>query len=143
MILLLLFITGFTYAKLNAQTKIPAAANAFKAKYPAAQNVQWTTANKDLLANFILNGLQQTAIFNSNGEWKETDTKMVFDSVPAIVKNGFKKCRYADWTITAITYVDNGKTMWYKIDVEKSLPEQKRSLFFNSQGILVMDTAAQ
>ena len=139
--ILVLLISSFAYGILSAQTsKVPPeVTNAFKTKYPNAQNVEWKIENNDFLANFTLSGEQKTAVFGSNGGWKEIDTKMSFDSVPGIVKDGFKKSRYADWTVYSVTYIYNSKTIWYKIDIEKSSLLQKRSLYFNSQGILVMD----
>jgi Putative beta-lactamase-inhibitor-like, PepSY-like len=143
-ILLLVLIAAFVYGNVSAQVmSIPAeVTNAFKAKYADAQNVEWKAVMSDFLATFTLNGVQKTAEFNSNGEWIETDTKMIFDSIPDVVKDGFRKSNYDDWIPGAVTYVDNGKTQWYQIYAEKSSIAQKRFLYFNVQGQLVMNKPA-
>jgi hypothetical protein len=141
-VLLLLLITRFAYGNLSAQQVPTSVTNAFITKYPGALHVEWKAEASDFLASFTLNGMQKTAAFSSNGAWKETDTKMTFDSIPAVVKDGFKKCSYSDWTPGFVTYVDNGKTQWYQIYVEKSSPSQKRFLLFNGQGQMVMTKAA-
>src|ERR1051325_62912 len=100
-ILLLLLITAFVYGNLRAQTtNVPAeVTNAFKAKFPDVQNVEWKAENNDFHASFTLNGAQKITAFSSKGVWEETDTKMSLDSLPAIVKDGFKKSMYSDWTV--------------------------------------------
>jgi hypothetical protein len=141
-ILLLLLIAAC--GTLSAQiTKIPeAVTTAFKTKYPDAQDVGWRAENTDFLTTFTLNGIQKTAHFSSNGEWKETDTKLTFDSLPAPVKAGFQKSKYATWKQGSITYVDNSKTQWYEIYVANSSLAQSMFLYFNGQGQLVMGKPA-
>ena len=140
-ILFLLFIAGLGYGNLYAQIrKIPAeVTEAFKAKYPDAQKVEWKAEISDFEATFTLNGFEMTAEFSSKGKWKETNKKMNFDAVPNAVKDGFKKSKYADWAITSVVEIDkNSESLQYRIEVKKSAV-QKKYLFFNTNGKLVRD----
>lgn len=142
-ILFVFLITGMAYGNLFAQIrKIPAeVTEAFKAKYPNAQNVEWKAEVSDFRASFTSDNSEMTAEFNSKGEWKETEKKMTFDALPGTVKDGFKKSKYADWTPGSVTYIEkNGKASEYKIYAEKSSLVQKKFLYFNEQGQLVRDT---
>ncbi|HVX25323.1 MAG TPA: PepSY-like domain-containing protein [Parafilimonas sp.] len=141
-ILLLSCGIAFALGNLEAQANIPAVVtNAFKAKFPDVQNVEWKAANNNFEADFTVNGLQETASFTSNGILLETDKKMSLDSVPAIVKDGLKRSIYANWTIGEVTYIDNSKTTFYKIYVVNNSTAEKKFLYFNSQGILIMAKA--
>jgi Putative beta-lactamase-inhibitor-like, PepSY-like len=141
--LFLLLITAISCGSIFAQIrKVPAeVTNAFKAKFPDAQNVEWKAEISDFQANFTENGVEKTAEFSSKGEWKETDTKMAFDSVPAAVKDGFQKSKYSDWTPGSVTLIEkNDNSREYKVYAEKSSLVQKKFLYFNDQGQLVRDT---
>src|SRR4051794_21305830 len=89
-VLILLLVSGFAYGTLHAQIrKVPAeVTNAFKAKFPDAQDVEWKAEISDFKVNFTLNGAEKETEYNSKGEWKETDTKMTYDSVPQDMKDG-------------------------------------------------------
>ncbi len=142
-ILLLLLLISFATVKSFAQIrKVPAeVTNAFKAKYPDAQNVEWKDKVTVFEASFTSNNAEMTADFTSKGEWKETDKKMSFDALPDAVKDGFKKSKYNDWTPGTVTQIEkNNKSLEYKVYAEKSSLVQKKFLYFNAKGQLVRDT---
>jgi len=142
-IFLLLLLTGFAYGNLYAQIrKVPAnVTDSFKAKYPDAQKVEWKAEISDYKVSFVLNGREMETEYSSKGVWKETDTKMKFDSVPQAVKDGFKKSKFSDWTPGSVTYIEEkGKQSEYKVYAEKSSLVQKKYLYFNEQGQLLRDT---
>ncbi len=141
-ILLLLLMISFEAAKSFAQVrKIPAeVTDAFKAKYPDAQKVEWKDKITFFQASFILNNTEMTADFKSKGEWQETDKKISFDALPDAVKDGFKKSKYADWTPGTVTQLEKkDKGVQYKVYAEKNSLVQKKFLYFNEQGQLVRD----
>ena len=141
-ILLLLLMISIGAGKSFSQIrKIPAeVTDAFKAKYPNAQKVEWKDKVTVFEANFILNNTEMTADFSSKGEWQETDKKMNFDALPAAVKDGFKKSKYADWTPGTVTQIEKkDKSIRYRVYAEKSSIVQKRFLYFNEQGKLEKD----
>jgi hypothetical protein len=122
--------------------KVPAeVTDAFKAKYPDAQNVEWKDKVTFFQAGFKLNDAEMTADFSSKGEWQESDKKMDFDALPDAVKDGFKKSKYADWTPGSATQIEkNEGKIEYKVYAEKSSIVQKKFLYFNEQGQLIRDT---
>jgi hypothetical protein len=142
-ILLLLLAANFWAVKSFAQIrKVPAeVTNAFKAKYPDAQNVEWKDKVTFFQASFNLNNAEVNADFSPKGEWQQTEKKMDFDALPGAVKDGFKKSKYADWTPGSVTQIEKheGDTQ-YKVYAEKSSIVQKKFLYFNTEGQLVRDT---
>src|SRR2546423_12641151 len=133
-ILLLLLLINLGAVKSFAQIrKVPAeVTNAFKAKFPDAQNVAWKDKVTFFEASFTLNNAEMTADFSGKGEWQETDKKINFDALPNAVKDGFKKSKYADWTPGTVTQIEkNDKGIQYKIYAEKSSVVQKKFLYFN------------
>ncbi|HEY6978271.1 MAG TPA: PepSY-like domain-containing protein [Chitinophagaceae bacterium] len=142
-ILLLLLMVSFGTVKSFAQIrKVPAeVTDAFKAKYPDAQNVEWKDKITFFEASFELNNADMTADFSSKGEWQETEKKMDFDALPDAVKEGFKKSKYSDWTPGSVTKIERkDKDIQYKVYAEKSSLVQKKFLYFNGQGQLERDT---
>ncbi len=127
----------------NAQfRKIPAeVTEAFKAKFPNAQKVEWRDKLAFIEVNFEDSGVSTTADFSNKGEWQQTERGITYDDVPDAVKDGFKKSKYADpkdWktgeTITKIVKSDS--SVLYRVYVDKVDGFQKKYLFFNSTGQL-------
>lgn len=138
-ILLGLTIVSTTQAQLR---KVPSdVTNAFKDKYPKAQDVEW----KDRLAYFEVqfkqDGTNMTVNYNSKGEWQKTEKAISFDETPAAVKEGLSKSKYAspdEWktgdVVTIVTKQDSSRQ--YRVYVDKIGGIQKKYLFFNPSGQL-------
>jgi len=139
--LLVLVVMLFAGA-VNAQIrKIPASVtDAFKSRYPHAENVEWKDRLSFFEADFTLNGATVSADFSNKGEWKSSESKTTFEVLPEPVKDGFSKSKYSDWSKGSVTEIQEmGKGVRYKVYVEKSEPFQKRFLWFNANGKLVKD----
>lgn len=125
----------------NAQVrKIPAdVTNAFSEKYKDAKNVEWKDKLSAFAASFEENGDKYEARFNKRGEWLSTEKEIAEDDLPAAVKDGFSKSKYADWE-TKSTYQieipDDKKE--YRIHISKS-SVQKKILLFDESGKLLKD----
>lgn len=142
LVLLLLF-SSFFYIVSQAQIrKVPAeVTTAFQAKYPDAKNVEWKDNLTNFQATFFMNDAEWSAEFNSKGEWKESTKKMTYEALPAVVKDGFSKSKYNDWSPGSVTMIEKAdKSITYKIYAEKSSLVQKRFLFFNKEGQLEKET---
>ena len=142
-VLLLLLLVSFGAVKSFAQIrKVPAeVTDAFKAKYPDAQNVEWKDKVTFFEASFKFNNADMTADFSTKGEWQETGKKMDFDALPDAVKDGFKKSKYSDWTPGSVTKIERkDRDVQYKVYAEKSSLVQKKFLYFNEEGQLERDT---
>ena len=138
--LMILFAAAFT--SFSQLRKVPSeVTNAMKEKYPDAQNVEWKDKLTFFEASFTLDGTEMTADFSNKGEWQETDKKMDFNDLPAAVKDGFQKSKFADWTPGSVSKIEkNDKSIQYKVYAEKSSIIQKKFLYFNQEGQLIKDT---
>ena len=132
----------FMFCSIFAQIrKVPASVtDAFKSRYPHAESVEWRDKLTGFEASFTLNDADITASFANNGDWKSSEAKINYESLPPAVKDGFTKSKYAEWEKGTIKEIQQmGKPVQYRIYAEKSEPFQKRFLYFNADGRLVKD----
>lgn len=133
-----LFIGLSSFAQIR---KIPVeVTNAFSKQYPNAYDVSYKDNLVNIQVNFVLDSANMMAKYSNDGEWKETEKGIVYDALPAQVKDGFKKSKYAaDWkeTETAVIYMP-GNEVRYRLKVEKN-DVQKKYLFFDKNGRLIRD----
>lgn len=143
LLLSLCFICGlfFIASTANAQfRKIPGVVtDSFKEKYPNAKSVSWKDNVTAFTASFTLDSDQYQAKYNSKGEWLQAEKKIKQEGVPAAVKDGLSKSKYADWKIGTVTerYLPGDKVE-YIIGVSNGTLN-KRVLTFNSDGQLQKD----
>src|ERR1700733_9089379 len=119
--MLFIAITMACIGGLHAQLReIPASVtDAFQSRYPHADGLAWKDKLTYFEATFNLNGVEMDADFSTKGEWKSSEAKTNYDALSAEVKDGFTKCKYADWTKGSVTeYQRMGKPVQYKIYVE-------------------------
>jgi len=140
-ILLFLFLAaGITAAQAQIR-KIPAVVTeAFKTKYPTAANVEWKDKLTAFVANFDEGSAKYEARFSSKGEWQQSEHATTEADLPAPIKDGLAKSKYADWKATSFYVRDlPGNKTQYRISVEKS-DLQKKNLLFSSDGQLLKDS---
>jgi hypothetical protein len=122
--------------------KTPAAVSqAFEKQYPNASKVQYEDNLINVQVHFVSDSGKMTAKYNGDGEWKETEREYTYDDLPADVKTGFDKSKYAtEWKVkeTAIIYLPNSEIR-YRVKVEKN-DLQKKYLFFDKNGRLIKDS---
>ncbi len=123
--------------------KIPAeVTQALKDKYPNADNVSWKDKLSVFAASFEMNGEKYESKFTDKGEWKSTEKEISEDNLPAQVKDGFGKSKYADWELKEIYLIELPDDITqYKVHIMKS-DIQKKNLFFNSDGQMLKDNIA-
>jgi hypothetical protein len=120
--------------------KLPAAVTeAFKAKYPHADNVEWKDKLTLFVANFEQDGKKYEARFSNKGVWQQTENEITEADLPAEVKAGLEKSKYADWESTTFYHISipTDQTQ-YRITVKKS-DLQKKNLLFSNTGRLLKD----
>lgn len=122
--------------------KIPAVVtDSFKVKFENASGVSWKDKLTSFQADFKQGDKEMKASFSSNGEWIKTETKHTYQSLPADVKDGFKKSKFADLSVLDVLQVDEkDKDTQYRIIVKKN-DVAKRSLVFSKTGQLISDNA--
>lgn len=120
--------------------KVPASVTeAFKAKYPSASNVEWKDKLSGFTATFDNNGGHYDARFNNKAAWQYTEQSIEESALPAGVKDGLAKSKWADWKVESVTKIElPGDKVQYRVQVVKS-ELQKKNLLFNSEGRLLKD----
>lgn len=139
----LLFILACFAATTFAQIrKIPSeVTDAFKARYPHAEKVEWKDKISSFEAGFLLNGFEMTANFSSKGDWERSEKKIKFADLPKAVQDGFEKSKYTAWEKNSATEIDdNGKPLMYRVFIKKS-GMQKKYLYFDTNGRLNREAA--
>jgi len=116
-----------------------AVTDSFKVKYPNAKSVTWRDNIGSFQATFKLDSSSYVAKYSKKGEWQSTEIKIKSDAIPAAVKDGLTKSKYADWKVGTVTerYLPGNKTI-YIIFVSKS-DINRKNLTFASDGQLLKD----
>lgn len=138
------FVFFLTVASVNAQfRKIPAVVtDAFRAKYANASGLEWKDKLTSFEADFTSGDKEMKAFFSSKGDWIKTETKHTYNSLPAAVKDGFKKSKFADLSVLDVTQIDTkDEGVQYKVVVKKN-EYSKRNLVFSKTGQLLSDNAS-
>ncbi len=138
--LLFVLMMGISIGSFAQLRKIPAAVtDAFKEKYPHASEVEWKDKLTAFVAGFTDDGVKYEARFSKKGNWQQTENETTETSIPAAVKDGLEKSKYADWETTAFYMISlPDEQTNYRILVKKS-DIQKKNLLFNNEGKLLKD----
>ncbi len=111
----------------------------FDKKFPAASHVMWKDKITSFQAEFQEEKQKAKASFSSKGEWLKTEKKYDYAKLPAVVKDGFTKSKYASYKVREVSEVDdNEKGLQYLVVVKKG-DLTKRTLYFTQSGQLVKD----
>ncbi len=137
MIVMSLSLTNNVLAQVR---KVPASVtDGFKAKYPNASGVEWKDKLSGFVAEFDNNGGHYEARFSNKGAWENTEQSIAEGDLPAAVKDGHAKSKYAEWAIEKSTKIElPGEKVQYRVLVKKS-DLQKKNLLFSSEGRLLKD----
>lgn len=140
--ILLAWLLSLTFAsvQVNAQfRKVPAAVTeSFRNKFPNADNVEWTDKITSFTASYEEDNRQNTSWFDSNGEWKQTETILKLSELPNAVRNAFTKGKYSQWSVeevSKITKADNG--LQYRIYAKGESIIEKMNLYYTADGQLI------
>ncbi|HVS97314.1 MAG TPA: PepSY-like domain-containing protein [Puia sp.] len=117
--------------------------DSFKTRYPTATDVNWSDKLSNFQATFLLGKDKYTAKFDTKGVWLGSSKRIAKNDIPAAVKDGLSKSKYAsaEWVIKTVTiYYNPGNVTQYGILVQKS-DIQKKNLLFSSEGQLLKDNS--
>jgi hypothetical protein len=135
------FFLGLFINSLNSQaqvTSIPEQAkqNFFK-QYPDARNVKWENNVVNVNVRFEQDSSKMNAEYNNKGIWRNTLKDCTYDNLPADIKEGFKKSKFADREVTDVKVVYlPGYVIQYRLREEKNDME-KKFLYFNTEGRMI------
>src|SRR5579883_2345033 len=127
---LLSFVALFAVNNAQAQFRsLPGAVtDSFKVRYPTAKDVSWSDKVSAFQAIFTLGTDRVTARFSKDGQWQGSTKYVPKDQLPAAVKDGLSKSKYAgaEWEIKQVTvkYLPGGVTQ-YQVQVQKSDIQKK------------------
>ena len=126
--------------QVNAQLrKIPAeVTDAFKSKFPDAENVEWKDRISSFEASFKIAETAYEARFNNKGEWQETEKILDPQAFPTEVKDGFDKSKYTSWEVKELSHLEKKDAAYYRVLVRKNDLE-KKYLFFDDKGKLIKE----
>jgi hypothetical protein len=114
--------------------------DSFKVKYPNAKTVNWKDNFGSFQATFKLDSNTYVAKYTKKGEWQSTENKIKADAIPAAVKDGLSKSKYADWKIGTVTerVLPGNKTIYVMYVTKGDI--NRKNLTFSSDGQLLKDS---
>ena len=134
LIVCLTFVLGLS-AMNQKDEKIPAAAKTgFAAKFPTAQKVKWSIEKPgEFEAEFILNKLETSALFDAKGNLLETEAEINAKELPQAVKATLAK-EFAGYKLDEIEKVTDAKGITtFEIQASKDKDELEISLDANGK----------
>lgn len=124
--------TGFAQFRKTPQAVL----DAFRKKYPNAEEVCWKSKDRGFQANFHLMGVAFEASFSEKGYWQQCAQDILPESVPGDVKYGVEKTEYKEWIVKEATFiVGPAEKTEYRLLLFKNAVQQMY-LFFNPNGDL-------
>lgn len=120
--------------------------NAFQQKFPNATDVEWEKEGRYYVAEFksLLNTgtnrqiCDMEAWFDSKANWKMTVSDVVYQILPAAIKEAFTSGNFGTWKVDDAHIVErDGKENLYLLEVEQGRNE--RDLIYNHKGELVKE----
>ena len=113
--------------------------SSFTKMFPEASDVQWRDKINNFAAFFKIKGVQCEAKFSPAGSWISTEEAIQWDSLPPIVTDSLKSCKYADWKGMSayLLQTSDGKTQYHVVVAKSDLG--RKLLIFSPNGRLLAD----
>lgn len=101
----------------------------------------WSTRGTNHVASFNQDNTEKEAWFDANGVWLMTETDIVYDDLPLIVKQGFEGLtQYEGWKRDDVDMLERkGMEKVYVIEIEKG--KEELDLYFDVNGNLLKEVA--
>jgi len=109
---------------------IPVITTQAQIKAPNAAHVKWGKENaKEYEANFKLNGINMSANYDLNGNWRETETEIAVKDLPEAVSKSIK-AKYPDAIVSGTDKIEktDGKII-YEADIKVNGKKKEIELF--------------
>jgi hypothetical protein len=134
----LLLLSGIAFSQLR---EIPRAVEeTFANQYRGASNIEFKDQLSRVDVHFELDGEKMIASYTNKGLWKETQKVLSYDNLPAEVRDGLEKSKFADREIedVIVLYLPGGVEQ-YRLKARKNDVE-KKYLYFNPKGRLLRES---
>lgn len=127
----------------SKKVEVPSAVkSAFDAKYPKAEKVNWGIEKQgEYEAEFILNGIEASANFDSKGQFMEFETEIKESELPQTIKTTLAK-DFAGYKIGDIAKSTNAKGI-VNYEMEASKGKDKFEISFDANGKLLNKKVAK
>ena len=121
----------------SKKVEVPAAVkSAFNTKYPKAEKVNWGLEKQgEYEAEFLLNGIESSANFDSKGQFFEFETEIKESELPQTIKAILKK-DFAGYKIDDVAKSTNAKGI-VNYEMEASKGKGKFEISFDANGKLL------
>ena len=117
-----------------AQKEVPTTAKtAFTKAFPNATKVKWDKENNDFEANFVLNGKEMSAVYDSNGILMETEEAIKISELPDGVADYVRK-HYHDTIVKEASKITKANG---EINYEAEI--KGKDVLFDSSGKFIRD----
>jgi len=109
-----------------SQTNVPAAVKtAFGKKFPTVKKANWGKEGKtEWEAEFEINEKDMSANFDLQGNWKETETDLEKDEVPAAVMSVLK-AKFTGYKVKDAAFTKTPKYSAYEIVIKKGVNKKE------------------
>jgi hypothetical protein len=128
--------------KTGKKAEIPAAVkSAFQVKYPKAEKIEWGVEKPgEFEAEFILNKIESSAVFDSKGQFIESETEIMESELPQPVKATIAK-DFAGYKLREIAKSTDAKG-GITYEMNASMGREKVEISFDANGKLLEKEAA-
>jgi len=131
--LVILFFTLFIGTAF-AQNVPVAAKTKLKALYPKAEEVKWDKEDANFEANFEVDDVEMSVIFDAKGAVLETETELETDALPQAVQSALAK-DFPGYDIEEAAKIVKAGTTTFEAQVEKG--ETKLDAIYSPDGKLI------
>ncbi len=110
--------------------------DAFSKKFPTAKSVKWNKENlNEYEANFLLNGIKNSANYDVQGLLLETESEIKVSELPTAITSNIQK-KYSDWKIVGAAKIIHAKNgIQFEADLQKD--KSKKEVLFTEKGIFI------
>ena len=124
-----------------SQSRVPEAVKTtFRKKFPTVQNVDWGREGKtEWEAEFTLNGKDMSANFDQHGHWKETETDLSLQELPATITTELQH-RFPGYQIKEAARTQTELSEFYEVIIKKG--SRKLEISFDMKGKMINEAAA-
>ena len=123
---------GYVSAQKMAENQVPAIISKnFKAKFPAAKDVKWEKEADDFEANFEINKVETSALYDAKGNLKEIESEIEKSDLPKAVSETLAR-DFKNYKIEETSKIEKNGVITYEAEVEKG--EKSIDLFFDANG---------
>ena len=119
LVTLSLVVVSFSFAQKGHKTEIPAPVKtAFAKQFPQAKGVKWEKEDGNFEAEFDLNKVEQSAVFDAQGNLVETEMEIKASDVPKAAMD-YAKTHYPGKKIKEMARITDAKgVVSYELEID-------------------------